>query len=249
MRERVAQRNVLVGVLKDKRDLKILLREHWYRIPLAHLPKRPFIHLAFYQPASFDRRGKRIEYYARVLKKEILPRSALLPRESRHSRAHDLYAKFTLGTPRKLALPIRNVIPRRVSFGFTDLKTLLSARDILELYHVPKTEQIIAGELKHRHVPFTAEHTVSAAKGHSVSRSGPRRVRVDLAIFCKKGKIAIECDNKKAHASKSQRAKDKAKDEFLKKLGWQVVRLSEPDIIEHRDRSAVRIQNVINILS
>ena len=33
---------VLVGVLKDRRDLHILLTQHWYRIPASQAPARPF---------------------------------------------------------------------------------------------------------------------------------------------------------------------------------------------------------------
>ena len=46
-------KTVLVGVLKSKDDLKILLEEKWYRIPIAFLPKRRFTHIAFYQPLEF----------------------------------------------------------------------------------------------------------------------------------------------------------------------------------------------------
>ena len=52
---------VLVGVLKNKRDLGILLQKHWYRIPVRYLPKKKFDYIAFYQPLVFGRRGKRIE--------------------------------------------------------------------------------------------------------------------------------------------------------------------------------------------
>ena len=58
---------VLVGVLRDKRDLNILLKENWYRIPVAQAPRRRFDYLAFYQPLLFCHQGKRIRYYARVL--------------------------------------------------------------------------------------------------------------------------------------------------------------------------------------
>ena len=77
---------VLVGVLKNKSDLNILLKEKWYRIPKAHMLKRQFDYLAFYQPASFGRQGKRIQYYARVLNYQTIKRKDLLPAEI--GRAH-----------------------------------------------------------------------------------------------------------------------------------------------------------------
>ena len=66
---------VLVGVLKNRRDLDLLFREHWYRIPVFYMPKRKFRYLAFCQPAAFGRGGKSMRYYARVLTASTSSRS------------------------------------------------------------------------------------------------------------------------------------------------------------------------------
>lgn len=224
---------ILVGVLKNKRDLQLLLREHWYRIPVAFLPRRAFTHIAFYQPAIFGRRGKRIMYFARVAGREVRRRIELLPSEPEHPRAQDEYMKITVARAQKLPKPIKNIIPRRVSFGFTTLRALRSARDILELYGVPKTEQILATRLAHCGVQTIAEHTVSARGS---------RCRIDLAVWCARGAIAIECDNDKAHASKIQKQKDVWKGTFLSRLGWTVLRFTEADIIERLDRCVAQVQ-------
>ena len=223
---------VLVGVLKSKSDLRILLEEKWYRIPVSFAPKRAFTHVAFYQPAALGRWGKRIEYYARVLGKEIRKRIELLPCESEHPRANEDYLKISFKNIEKLAKPIRNIIPRRVSFGFTDLKTLRSAKDILQLYGVPSTEQILERKLNQLGIKTVSQHTISV---------GGKRYRLDLAIVCANRNIVIECDNRKAHSSKIQKLKDKQKDTNLKKLGWRVVRFGEQDILEHLERSVSRV--------
>ena len=217
-------KNLLVGVLKSKSDLNILLASRWYRIPSEYFSKCKFEYMAFYQPASFGKRGKRIEYYARVLRKKKVKRIKLLPKESSHPRAHNDYVKLELAKIQKLPKPVRNIIPRRVSFGFTDLKTLLSAKNMLELFGVPATEQIIERHLKHAGIETIREYSVS---------DGGKRFRIDLAVFCKNGKIAIECDNKKAHSGKTQKQKDKLKDSFLRRRGWRVIRFNERDIIEN----------------
>jgi len=215
-----------VAVLKTPRDLQILLEEGWYRIPLVYAPKRRFTHLAFYQPAAFGPRGKRIERYARVRAIETAPRRELLPSEPRHERAGDIYLKCFVGRVQTLARPICNIIPRRVSFGFTDLATLRAAGDILELYHVPRTEQILAEALALAGIQTIPEHTVTH-KG--------RRVRIDLAIIEGDRKMAIECDNRKAHAPKVQQARDRRKDAFLRRLGWRVLRFHEEEILARPD--------------
>jgi len=216
---------VLVCVLKNRRDLRILLKENWYRIPVAYLPRRKFTHLAFYQPASFGRFGKRIQYYARVKNRTVAKRIDLLPKEKSHPRAHDDYLRIGMAWVKKLEQPIKNIIPRRVSFGFTSLKSLLKAGDILELYGISPTEQIVNRGLQRLGIKTRGEF--------NISEEG-KRYRLDLAVFCRNGRIAIECDNLKAHSG-VQIAKDKIKDAFLKRNGWHVIRLTERDITQRLD--------------
>ena len=231
---------VLVAVLPRPRDLAILRRAHWYRIPLAFMPKRRFRYLAFYEPAAFGRAGKCIRYYARVVRRRIVPRIRLLPRETRHPRAHARYAQLFVKDLTALPHPIRNTVPRRVSFGFTTLPALRASRNLLELYWVPPTEEIVARHLAHLDIRATREVPVVV---------GGKRFRLDFAIVANGHHVAIECDNEKAHAGKAQRRKDKAKDATLRRAGWRVIRLRERDIIEHPDACMKRIQRALPISS
>ena len=230
---------VLVGALKDRRDLEILFKEKWYRIPVIYAPKRQFNYLAFYQPVSFDRKGKQIQYFARVLGYQIIKRKNLLPAELNHPRAEDDYFQVRIGKMKKLALPIRNIRPRRISFGFTTLSHLLESKDILQLYNVPPTEEIIENGLKQAGIQAIAQHYLSVDK---------KRFCLDFAIFCQRGKIAIECDNKKAHSSPAQQKKDKIKDNFLKGHGWKVIRLKESAVLSNLKGCLLRIQKTIQKL-
>lgn len=229
-------KGVLVGVLKNKRDLRILLKHGWYRIPAVHMPKRKFSYIAFYQPISFGKKGKRIEYYARVFKKTVVRRIDLLPKEKNHPRALDKYIKIQCKEIKKSPRVIKNIMPRRVSFGFTTMKILLSAKNILELYGVPQTEEIIKNELQRAGIKTMREFSISV---------GDKRYRIDFAIFCEKGKIAVECDNDKAHRNKAQIERDRIKDLFLRRHGWRVVRLREKDIIENIRTCLTRIQKLM----
>ena len=230
---------VLVGVLRDRRDLNILLTENWYRTPVTHVPTRQFNYLAFYQPVLFGRQGKCIRYYARVLNYQITKRNNLLPDELNHPRARDYYFRIRVGKIKKLPWPIRNIIPRRVSFGFTTLDHLLKSKNILQLYNVAPTEQIIEDGLKRAGIKAIAQHYVL---------SGKKRYCLDFAVFCKQGLIAIECDNKKAHSSPRQRKKDKIKNTFLRRRGWVVIRLPEHDIVSDLGGCIVRIKKAVRKL-
>jgi len=230
---------VLVGVLKDRRDLNILLTESWYRIPMRHAPKRKFDFLAFYQPTSFGRQGKRIQYYAPVLDYKVIKRSDLLPQELEHPRTKDYYLQIHVGKIEKLSQPIRNIIPRRISFGFTTLRHLLKSKDILQLYKVTPTEQMAEDGLKEAGIKAISQYYVSGKR---------KRYFLDFAVFCQRGKIAIECDNKKAHSILAQKKKDRIKNAFLKRHGWTVIRLREDDIVSDLKGCIKRVKNAIQKL-
>ena len=230
---------VLVGVLKDRRDFNILLTGNWYRIPMTHAPRRRFDYLAFYQPAPFGHQGKRIRYYTRVLNWRVIKRGDLLPDEPSHPRARDYYLQVRVGKIKKLPRPIRNIIPRRISFGFTTLNHLLKSKDILQLYNITPTEQIVEGGLEEAGIRVIPQYYVKGKQ---------KRYFLDFAIFCQKGMIAIECDNKKAHSIPSQKKKDKIKNAFLRRHGWTVIRLSERDIVSDLRGCIVRIKKAIRKL-
>lgn len=230
---------VLVGVLKDKRDLEILLKEKWYRIPTRYAPIRQFAYLAFYQPAHFGREGKQIQYYAPVARRQKFLRHILLPGESEHPRAREEYLRVQVRRIKILPRPIRNNTPRRVSFGFTTLSRLKISKNILQLYNILPTEEIMKNNLRHSGVKALPQYYVSV---------GGKRYCLDFAIFCKRGRIAIECDNKKAHSSTLQKQKDNAKDKHLRRHGWEVVRLTEGEIISNPRACTHSIRRVIKTL-
>lgn len=228
-------KSVLVAVLKNRRDFDVLTKERWYRIPVSHLPARKFKYLAFYQPVSFGRRGKRILYYAKVLNYQIAKRKNLLPKEAGHPRAENFYLRVRVGKIKKLPHPVKNIMPRRVSFGFTALDILLKSKNILELYDIAPTEKILEEGLKRAGIKIIPQFNV---------RCGDKLFRLDFAIFCKKGSIAVECDNKKAHSGKIQRSKDKLKNTLLKQYGWRVLRFSESKIVSDLDDCILKIKKV-----
>lgn len=230
---------VLVGVLKRKRDLTMLRREHWYRMPVRGTPKRKFGYVAFYEPARFGPNGRRIRYYARVVRHAIGKRRDLVPDEPRHPRAGEDYRKILVGRLRELPRPIANVPPRRVSFGFVALKDLLTAKNMLALYRVAPTEQMVERALMQAGIRATAQYRVSG---------GTTRYCLDFAIGCREGRIAIECDNRKAHALARQRERDKMKDYFLRRHGWRVIRLKERTIVSDMKICIERVRRTIEKL-
>ena len=232
---------MLVGVVKNKRDLVLLMKERWYRIPVAHLPKRKIDYIAFYQPVVFGAQGKRIRYYARVIKYQMFERRELLPCEASHPSARAKYARIAVGSIKELPRAIRNTSPRRVSFGFTTLNRLFSSKNILQLYNVAETEEMLSHAFREAHISALPQYWV-------IDRKSKTRYRLDFAIFCEKGKIAVECDNTKAHSGSRMAKRDQVKDAFLANRGWTMMRLKEADIISDTKLCVVKIQKTIRKL-
>jgi very-short-patch-repair endonuclease len=229
---------VLIAVLKDRRDRRLLLREGWYRIPVRRAPRRAFDYIAFYQPEKFGRDSKRIRYYARIRRVGVVLRRELLPSEPRHPRAAEPYFRFRLGPVRELAKPILNTAPRRVSFGFTTRKRLLASRELLRLYAVPHIERILLRALKRAGIEAKRELTVRAGKR--------RRYRLDLAVECRGGRVAIECDGAD-HETKSQRRRDRVKDAFLGRSGWKVLRFKDREILGSSADCVARVVDAVRV--
>ncbi len=145
-----------------------------------------------------------------------------MPTEKSHTKAKDIYLKVNFSEIKKLPTPILNIIPRRISFGFTTLAALRSAPDILALFDVYPGEQILLQELRKKGIAAIPEYGIAHQK---------KRYRIDLVIVCAKGMIAIECDNYKAHSGKIQLEKDTAKDVLLRKKGFTVIRIKEKDMM------------------
>jgi len=236
----VADPAVLIGIVKDRRDLALVARRRWYRIPVAHAPTRAFTYLAFYQPAVFGPHGGRIEWYAAVLGSRTVARRDLLPEESDHPRAADRYRRYDLGPVLRLPHPIRNLTPRRITFVFTTLRRLFAARELFGVFNAFPVESIMETALRRARLPLLREFTVA------LGASG--RFRLDFAIFCERGAVAVECDAEAWHTRPAQRQRDAAKDAVLRRVGWNVVRLTEDAISRDVTGCVQRVRRIVRRL-
>lgn len=216
---------VLIGVLKNKKDLNLLLKKNWYRIPVLYAPRRKADYIAFYQPSTFGKSGQRIKYYAKIKSCDIVKRKYILPEELDHPRAEEDYLRINLSRIQKLSQPIVNKKGLRISFGFTTLKKLLNAKTVMELFDIPPIEEMVSEALAKRNIRASREHIFSLPNG--------KKYRLDFAIFCKNGPLDIECDGEKWHSHRYQRLKDSRRDRDLKKEGWTILRLKEKDIVNN----------------
>ncbi len=142
---------VLVCVLPHPRDLDIARLLGWYRIPLRTAPKVIAVdYLAFYQPASFQARGGRIEYIAEVRGHELTTRAELLCEEIHHPRAKEEYYKIQIGALERLPQPILAAKWRRLTFLYTTGEYLLRARTLNDLVMHSEERSLLWRSLRER---------------------------------------------------------------------------------------------------
>lgn len=214
---------VLIGVVRTGADLDRAVKAGWYRVPgTVHFRRRPR-YLALYPVKSCGPAGGGISWYFPVDDVSRRRRIELLPEEGDHPRAGEWYWKLELGERVKLPHPVRNRLRRRVVFAYTTLSRLRRAREIGELFGIPPLEEIARRAL--------AAAGIAAREQVAVRNGKMWSYRIDFAVFCRKGKIALECDHSRWHGQPAQRKKDRLRDRRLRRRGWTVVHLPEDAIL------------------
>jgi very-short-patch-repair endonuclease len=146
---------------------------------------------------------------------------------------------YRVGKPLRLPEPVRNISLRRITFAYTTLRRLFQSHDVLEVFGVPPIETMMKKEFDRSQLKALPEFTVSGARA---------RYRLDFAIFCARGPLAVECDGEDFHGGLAQRRRDRTRDNRLRRMGWAVVRLTERAIVKSPARCAKRVNAVVTRL-
>ncbi|MBZ0284971.1 MAG: hypothetical protein K8L97_29820 [Anaerolineae bacterium] len=126
---------VLVGVINRKRDLDYALTEHWYRIPQWRMPRGVNAeYVAFFLSRAFKLRNGGVHYYATCRGLELAYRRDLMPKESEHPRANEVYYKIQLSDLVEKSPPVLNTTGRSIGFVYTTWDRFVHARTIADLY-------------------------------------------------------------------------------------------------------------------
>lgn len=126
---------VLVVYVPRPADFACVQEQGWYRIPQQYAPKGLHAeYYAFYFGRRFGPQKWSIVYYAPRLGHELVRRVDLLPAETDHPHAQDLYYKVQLGPVQALPRPIVSLRWRRITFIHTTGDRFLDAREINDLF-------------------------------------------------------------------------------------------------------------------
>jgi very-short-patch-repair endonuclease len=231
----------LVAVITRKKDWQILLRERWYRIPVKSAPKNinKIKFLAFYQTRIFGDEKYSVNYYAEIKDIETAKRIELLPDEPKHIRANNDYYKLSISNLIKLPRPIPSLRWRRITFIPTTLNKLFNAQEINDLWCTSFIEDKIHKSLKQENINSERQYFVYDTE---------EPYCLDFAVFCKDGKINVECDGEKYHSSKQEIAKDRTRNNDLTSSGWSILRFSGKEINSDTKSCIRQIKQTIRLL-
>ncbi len=228
---------VLIALLNNLRDWELVVREHWYRIPVRgrrsptpasaissdcgqHLPQffSGAQYLAFYLARAFGDKKWTIHEYAPVRGHELARRRDLLPGEENHPRADELYYKLQLGPLQAREPPIVSKRGRRILFLWTTWEKFSTAQELNDLFHRGPAQDKLWTALK--------ECSLDAER-EMIVREGRTRYRVDFMIYCPRGRVAVTIgDRRPARSTKKFRA----------------LTISEEDLENHFERALDQIK-------
>lgn len=218
----------LVALVPSRRDWRIINREHWYRIPVASAPENLQLirWLGFYFPAAFGAERWSVGWLARVTNLSVVRRIDLLPAETDHPRATTPYWRIALTDIAPLPRPIPSARRRRIVFIPTSLERLRSAQEINDLYRTSPIED----RLYHRLCAARAR-----PERQFFVRDGDSGYFIDLALLCRNGRLAVECDGDHWHANTERAGLDRRRDNSLTAAGWHILRFSGREINRNAD--------------
>ena len=217
---------VLVALLRDKKDFAILQKEHWYRIPIEHTPRRwPPDLIAFYLPRAFSEDAFSIRYIGKVTQIKQVERQKLFPNEFENQKSTKLYHRIQIEALRPLEKPIPCRLARPVVFIPTTWQKFSHAEELNDLFDDSPLEDVLWEELKHEKIPAERQWPVFP---------DDLNYRLDFAIFCNQGKIDVETDGDTWHQGKERISQDNRRNNDVETLGWHVLRFNTREIRERR---------------
>ncbi len=221
---------VLVVLLNRGRDFDLVVREHWYRIPVRHAP-RYFSGaqvLAFYLSGVFGESKWTVPQFALVRGHELVRRRDLLPDEQDHPRADDLYYKLQLGPLERREPPIVSKRARRMLFLWTTWERFANAVEFNDLVHRGPIHDRLWEALMAENLDADREILV---------REGRLRYRVDFMIYCPHGRVAVTIGPQPARQASTRRlrsvaiSKEELENDFDRAL--ERIRLQAAELAAH----------------
>jgi len=235
------KQEVLVALLRDKKDFYILQTEGWYRIPVEHTPRRwPPAYIGFYQPKAFGADAFRIRYFGKVTKIEQVQRCELFPTEFESAKSYQVYHRIEFERLERLPRAIPSRLARSVVFIPTTWNKFIHAEELNDLFDESPLEDLLWEQLKQRNIMAERQWPVF---------KNDLKYRLDFAFFCNNGKLDVETDGDTWHLEKERVTSDNRRNNDVESQGWHVLRFNTKQIQEEcAEYCLPRIQDTITAL-
>ena len=213
---------VLIAILNNQADFRILCEKSWYRIPTRSVEKWlancwPPQWVAFYQTKVFLDEAYAVRYYAGVREICEVHRRELFPDEASSHKQDKQYYQLLLEPLQTLTLPIFSRRRRRIVFIPSTWEKFKSAMEINDLYHESPLEDRLWAEFKYFQIQAERQELVTINKINYF---------LDFAIYCIAGKLDVETDGDSWHLGREKARIDNLRDNALKTEGWRVLRFN-----------------------
>ncbi|MGZ8249172.1 endonuclease domain-containing protein [Methylomagnum sp.] len=222
------QGEVLVAIMNNGKDFRILCEESWYRIPVDSVERWlkhrwPPRWVAFYQTKAFKGEAYSVRYYAKVHSIKKVHRHDLFPNEPPSPKQDKTYYKISLGPLQTLPKPILSRRWRRIIFIPSTWEKFINAAEINDLYDDSPLEDRMWTEFKRLQIDAERQELVEVDK---------KNYLLDFAVYCVAGKLDVETDGDSWHVGKEKAGADNLRDNALKTEGWRVLRFNTLQVNE-----------------
>lgn len=217
--------NVLIALMNNASDFKIVKENGWYRIPVKSAPTNIKDNsariIAFYHTKEFKKEKYSIKWYGEIKRTLIVKREQLFPSEAINSKSGKEYFKIEIGALKELSIPIISMRPRRILFIPTTSEKFFSVKEVNFLFNNSCLENIFWNALLIKNILAERQYYVKVEK---------KSFYLDFALFCKGRNINIEIDGDAFHMKENAVRKDKSRNNLLESIGWSVLRFTSKDI-------------------
>ena len=161
----------------------------------------------------------------------------IFPTEPFNERSNKLYYKINLEKLLRLPNAVKSLRHRRILFITTTVKKFEQAEEINDLFYGTPIEERLWKAFKRNRI---------LAERQFMETIKQKNFNLDFAVFCKKSKIAVECDGDRYHLKEQAVRRDKKRDNLLESKGWNVLRYSTDELTRDLEQTVSQIKETIN---
>lgn len=235
---------MLVGLLPKISALDILKTEGWYHIPVDTAPRKnwPPKAMAFYQGKVFGKEDAyQIRCFGEISQIDVVPRKVLFPNDEQNQhKAEKPYYRIQIDDLQMRYNPIISYRPRRLVFIPTTQEKFENAEQINDLFDGSPLEDRLWNALRYINVLAERQWKIVVQN---------RNYYLDFAVFCRKGKLAVETDGYTTHYDTlNQIDYDTWRRNDIDIDGWRFLHYTRRQVKDNWTPYLAQIQTVIDQL-